>query len=72
MAFDGLKRLRHANRDDGSQHKQDGGNLRKFRVHGSFKHKDEAVKRERATTGAWIIERKQKNGTRYIVLTERK
>lgn len=45
---------------------------KKFDFHGSFTSKAEAVKKEQATPGAFIRERRVKGKTRYFVLTERK
>ena len=41
---------------------------RRFTFHGSFKHKADAVAKERATPAAFIQERKG----RYVVMTENK
>ena len=68
MAFDGLKRLRHRQ----SKHDDKPGNLKRFTVHGSFKSKDDAMKRERETKDAFIIERQTKHGKRFIVMVDKR
>lgn len=68
MAFDGLKRMH------GHHHEpeHDDGNLKRFTVHGSFKHKDDAMKREREIKDSFIIERDTKHGKRFIVMVDKR
>ena len=54
--------------DDGHSKKEGPYKGRKFIFHGSFKHKRDAIEREKEVEGAFILERKGK----FVVVTERK
>jgi len=50
------------------------GTLRKFRVHGAYKKKKDAVKKERSEVchdSCFILKRRTRRGTRFIVLERR-
>lgn len=67
MAFEGIKRL------TGHREPRTGtGIFGKFNVHGSFKDKSAAVKRERETPHSFILERDTKHGKRYIVMVDKR